>query len=59
MESTKAALGKGLTKDYYLACCIEVSDLKIKTSGSNKQNLSSLIFQAEPMPRINEFTYKS
>jgi hypothetical protein len=27
-------------------------------SGSNKQNLSSLIFQAEPMPQINEFTYE-
>jgi hypothetical protein len=35
---------------------VEIGHLTI--TGSNKQNLSSLIFQAEPMSRINEFTYK-
>ena len=28
-----------------------------RLQGRNKQNLSSLIFQAGPMLRINEFTY--
>ena len=45
--------------DFRLKCCILKEDTKNNISGSNKQNLSSFIFQAEPMPRINEFTYKS